>query len=103
MDLKYLIIWIFVLSKTFATFINIPGDVVFVGLFKIWKSEAGTCSSNIDVNSVMLAESVKWYINQLNKYGGLSFNIGKFNLLLVKLMSMFSVLSIKITIQSQLM
>lgn len=54
-----------------------PGDVSVVGMFAAWISRDGVCTSDIDINSVMLIEAVKWYINQLNQYGNLPLTIGK--------------------------
>ncbi|KAL4224386.1 hypothetical protein ACF0H5_017838 [Mactra antiquata] len=77
MDIKILFLFcVNILCKVSVESVNVPGDVTIVGLFNIWKMENGKCSNNIDVNSVMITEAVKWYITQINKHGGLFFDIG---------------------------
>lgn len=56
--------------------INTEGAVTLAGLFGIHEADGGHCGHNVDVNSVMNAEAIKWYIQKLNKFGGLPFQIG---------------------------
>ncbi|KAL4228849.1 Taste receptor [Mactra antiquata] len=56
--------------------INIPGNFTIIGLFKIHEPSGDRCGTEINLESVMLAESVKWYIQQINTYAKLPFTIG---------------------------
>ena len=60
--------------------VSLPGDVRLQTLLAInERSKDGTCSSRIDVTSVMNLEAILWYIENLNANGGLPFKVGKKN------------------------
>jgi len=58
--------------------VSLPGDVKLHAVLAInERSKDGTCSSRVDVTSVMNLEAILWYIENLNAHGGLPFKVGK--------------------------
>lgn len=56
--------------------IKINGDLTAIGVFQIHEPYNGICGTEVNIASVMTAEAIKWYIDQLNRYGKLPFQIG---------------------------
>ncbi|KAL3885019.1 hypothetical protein ACJMK2_025118 [Sinanodonta woodiana] len=54
---------------------EIRGDVMVAGLFSIQENKNGICS-NIDLQSVMNFEAIRWYFENLNSSASLPFRIG---------------------------
>ncbi|XP_060565218.1 uncharacterized protein LOC132724382 [Ruditapes philippinarum] len=57
-------------------YINVQGDIMVAGLFGVFERSGQTCSTDVDIDSVMTVEAVKWYIEKLNEVGNLPINIG---------------------------
>lgn len=80
-----LLLWISVLcaiqvgpfSLQFAAseFASVEGDISIAGLFEIQTRDGGRCGAT-NVDSVMVLEATRWYIEQLNKNNSLPFKIG---------------------------
>lgn len=71
----------YMLRLVVSSYLLSDGDVTVGGLFEIYSPEDdGSCSGitgKVQISSVMFAEAVKWYFDQLHAKGGLSFKIGK--------------------------
>ena len=57
-------------------FAKVEGDLTIVGLFEIEKKDGNACGE-INIESVMILEATRWYIDQLNKNSSLPFKLGK--------------------------
>lgn len=83
--MKFLIFTCF-LHLASATHLSSGGDVIVAGLFSVYEAgDGGTCSGsygNIRTSSVMYAEAIKWYFQQLYSLDGLPFQIGKEGILI---------------------
>ncbi|KAK3592356.1 hypothetical protein CHS0354_000974 [Potamilus streckersoni] len=55
--------------------IEIPGDVMVAGIFSIQEPKDVICS-NVDLQSVMNFEAIRWYFDNLNSSASLPFRIG---------------------------
>ncbi|KAL3885110.1 hypothetical protein ACJMK2_025208 [Sinanodonta woodiana] len=62
-------------GDTLPNMIEIPGDVMVAGIFSIQETRNGICS-NIDSQSVMNFEAIRWYFEYLNSSASLPFRIG---------------------------
>ncbi|WAR17263.1 GRM3-like protein [Mya arenaria] len=64
-------------SSVFGSGLHVPGDVTLAAMMTVHEAATGGgCSSRVHVSSVMHAEAVTWYIQNLNNFGGLPFSIG---------------------------
>ena len=59
---------------------KVEGDLTIVGLFEIEKRDGNACGE-INIESVMILEATRWYIDQLNRNGSLPFKIGEMDCL----------------------
>lgn len=59
------------------TVARINGDINIAGLFEIQAKDGNGCGQ-INVDSVMVLEAVRWYLERLNLNSSLPFKIGKY-------------------------
>ena len=65
-----------ILTLTSAEYTTrIEGDVYIAGLFEIENKNGDQCGS-VSIDSVMVLEATRWYIEQLNEYHALPFKLG---------------------------
>ncbi|XP_052765537.1 uncharacterized protein LOC128206874 [Mya arenaria] len=64
-------------SSVLGSGLHVSGDVKLAAMMTVHEATTGGgCSSRVHVSSVMHAEAVTWYIQNLNDFGGLPFSIG---------------------------
>lgn len=54
---------------------SVEGDINIAGLFEIQEKDGNQCG-RVNIESVMLLEATRWYIEQLNKNSSIPFKIG---------------------------
>lgn len=74
--MHYLLISLCLITGSTFGSINIAGNLKAIGLFQIHEPVNGGCGLEVKVTSVMTAEAVKWYLQELNTFGQLPFQIG---------------------------
>ena len=67
---------IFVALTSAENVAKVDGDVHIAGLFEIENKKGNTCGT-ISIDSVMVLEATRWYIERLNEHNALPFKLGK--------------------------
>lgn len=71
------ILFVIVFTSTAAEDVaKVDGDIYIAGLFEIETAKRGECGVT-DIDSVMVLEATRWYIEQLNEHNSLPFKLGR--------------------------